>query len=402
MTRNEAGSGHVPVRVLDLGRFFSAPSVATQLGDFGAEVVKIESPAGGDPVRHYGVGQRGMSNQWLVEGRNKYSATLDIASADGRRCIARLAEWADVLVENFRPGTMERWGLDYASLSSGNPGLVYLSLSGYGQSGPYRDRGALDGVACAFGGLMYVTGESAASPPLRSNYYLADYLAGLYGTMGVLEALRRRDAPGSDGLGEYIDLALYEPMLRLADSAFLDHAADGVVRVRTGGRSRVTAPGGAYPCADGRWVQINVANENSFRRFCEVVGGRWPTADGSGASLWGDMPTVESVTGEWALENDSATIVRSLSAVGVPASAVNSVADLAEDEHVAQRQNLVDVKDAEGSFVTMQNVLPRFERRPGAIRWPGQPLGASNAYVFGEILGLSQAEIEDMRMRGAI
>jgi crotonobetainyl-CoA:carnitine CoA-transferase CaiB-like acyl-CoA transferase len=297
---------------------------------------------------------------------------------------------------------MERWGLDYASLSTRNPGIIYLSVSGYGQTGPYRDRGALDGVACAFGGLTYATGESAESPPVRSNYYLADYLAGVFGAMGVLEALRRRDAPGSDGLGEYIDLALYEPLMRLADSAFLDHAADGVIRVRTGGRSRVTSPGGVYRCADGRWVQINVANESSFRRFCEVVGHRWPTTDGSGASLWGDMPAVESVTREWALENDSAAIVQSLSAAGVPASAVNSVADLAKDEHVAQRQNLVDVKDADGSVVTMQNVLPRFARSPGAVRWPGQRLGASNDYVFGEILGMGQDEIKDMRMRGVI
>jgi crotonobetainyl-CoA:carnitine CoA-transferase CaiB-like acyl-CoA transferase len=400
--RNEASSGQVPVRVLDLGRFFSAPSVATQLGDFGAEVVKIESPDGGDPVRHYGVGKPGMSNQWLVEGRNKYSATLDIASDDGRRSVARLAEWADVLVENFRPGTMARWGLDYTSLSARNPRLVYLSLSGYGQFGPYRDRGALDGVACAFGGLTYVTGESASSQPVRSNYYLADYLAGMFGALGVLEALRRRDAPGSDGLGEYIDLALYEPLLRLADSAFVDYAADSVIRVRTGGRSRVTSPGGVYQCADGRWVQINVANESSFRRFCDVVGRRWPTADGSGASLWGDMPAVESVTSEWALENDSAAIVRALSEAGVPASAVNSVADLGADEHVAERRNLVDVKAADGSLVTMQNVLPRLGRRPGAIRWPGQRLGQSNDYVFGEILGMSQDEISDMRMRGVI
>jgi crotonobetainyl-CoA:carnitine CoA-transferase CaiB-like acyl-CoA transferase len=392
-----------PLFVLDLGRYVAGPCAATILADFGATVIKVEDPElGGDPIRYNGPGPRAMSYLWQVEARNKRSVTLNLRKPQARRILRDLAARADVLIENFRPGTMAAWELGYQDLARISPGLVVLSVSGYGQDGPYRDRAAVDATAAAFGGLTYVTGRPD-TPPMRSGLFVTDWVCALFGAVGVLEALRRRDDPDGAGRGAYIDLALYEPMLRIADSSIADYYAAQVLRERNGGVSRVVAPAGYYQCGDDSWIAITVPTLPSFLAFGHLVGSVWPTDTGEVTpECRADRPVIESVMVKWALARTGQEAVEALCDVGIPAAVVNSAADLINDPHVQARGNLVHVTGADGEDLLMQGVLPRFDAESGAVGWAGESLGASNSYLYTELLGLSENEVADLRQNGVI
>lgn len=411
---NNSPAAATRLKVLDLGRFLAGPVAATLLGDLGAEVIKVERPRVGDPVRYVHPpvpDDPGMSYEWLIEGRNKRSITLDLAKPQGRDLLIRLAQWADVLVENFRPGMMQKWGLSYLDLAAVNPRLVYVSISGFGATGPYSDRLGFDFVGAAFGGLTYVTGYGDR-PPATSGFALCDMLAGTFGALGALEAVRRRDTPGGTGRGEWIDLGLYEPILRFATPWIPYFVREGKVRERESsmppqdGREPQVVWGYIYGTRDGQWVAMvpNQHDDSAQNRLLRAIqradlldDPRIATRDGARANV----RLVDEVIRDWCAKTDLAEVVVTLSGAEIPCSPVNSIADICSDPHVLAR-NLVTVPDRRGRPVTMQGVVPRLVNNPGTIESVGEELGASNQYVYGELLGLDPVQLESLTADGVI
>ncbi len=402
------------LRVLDLGRLLAGPVTATLLGDLGAEVIKVEQPGRGDLERHVmppAAGDPGMNYGWLVEGRNKRSITLDFKQPRGRELLFRLIEWADILVENFKPGTMERAGLGYEDLKQLNPGLVYVSLSGYGQTGPYRERPGLDFVGSGFAGLTFVTG-APDRPPTLPGYALTDYMSAAFAAMGALEAIRRRDGRGGTGKGDHVDVALYEPALRFSTPWLQYYQREGVMRVREGGMPRpddeqpVVFWGYTYETGDGRWVSLLpvIVDDARQRRLWDLIG-RPDLADDprlvTGADRERHYRLLDAPVREWCASRDAASIVQAFEAAGIPCGPVNDIADVLDDPHM-QARSLRMIPDRRGDPIVMQDVVPKLTENPGEIRWLGEELGASNDDVYVGLLGLDPAELDELRAEGVI
>jgi crotonobetainyl-CoA:carnitine CoA-transferase CaiB-like acyl-CoA transferase len=380
----------------------AGPVAATTLADFGAEVIKVEEPARGDTIRGLG-GGAGAELFWLQEGRNKRCVTLNLRVAEGQDILVRLARHADVLIESFRPGTMEGWNLGPERLCGENPRLIYHRMSGYGQTGPYRERGAFDRISAAFSGVTYATGDPDR-PPVRAGYALADYLSAAWNAFAIAMALYHRDAQ-KDGSGQVIDLALYEPLLRASEAAAVIYDRFQVVRERTGNRHPAAVPGSLYETADGKYVVIFAAPDHLFRRLAGAMG-RPELADDPRFAHAGvrrkNADELEAEISGWMRERRADEILRVLLDAKIPVSPVNSIADVFDDPHVEARENLVSVPDGQGGHIRMVNVIPRLSRTPGRIRHAGRPLGADNEAVYGEILELSTDEIRDLRERGVL
>jgi crotonobetainyl-CoA:carnitine CoA-transferase CaiB-like acyl-CoA transferase len=368
------------LRVLDVGTIIGGPFVATLLGDLGADVIKCEQPGCGDPVR---LADR-MSPRWQVEGRNKRSVTLNLRVPAGQELLRELACWADVLVENFRPGTMARWGLGYDDLSKANPRLIYVSVSGFGQEGPNSSRPGYDPVAAAFGGLAEMSGEHDG-PPVRPGLSVMDHMAALFATVGALEAVRRRDTPGGTGSGAWVDMALYGPAVRLAGVHFVSHSQSGVAPTR----SRVRP----YLTKDGCWFIIHADQDRQFQRLVKLIGDERLSAEwfATRADRMANAGALAEIVGSWVSGIDAAQLDVLLAAADVPGSAVNGVAELSENEHLRARGDLERVRNARGETVTMPGVVPRIVGDEfGGIRWTGQPLGASNEDVYLGLLRMGE------------
>jgi crotonobetainyl-CoA:carnitine CoA-transferase CaiB-like acyl-CoA transferase len=403
------------LHILDLGRLLAGPMVATLLGDMGAEVIKVEQPGVGDPAR--GVypmpadGGDDLSYQWKVEGRNKRSITLQLSNPRGRELLQRLVPWADVLVENFRPGVMERWGLGPDDLHAANQRLVIVRVSGFGQTGPYRERAGLDFVGAGFAGLTYATG-APDRPPTTPGYPLCDYMAGAFGAMGALEALRRRDCSGGTGKGEVVDIALYEPVLRFSTPWLSIFDREGFVRVRDGSSPRPDDQlpqgmwGYSYETADGHWVSLlpSSRDDNRQRRLLVAIG-RPELADDPRFATSTDRErnykALDEVVRVWCARHDRATITAVFDEMGLACGPINSVADICADPHVQER-NLVMVPDHRGEPLLMQRAVPRVGDDAGTVRWAGEPLGASNEEVYRGLLGLTDEEIGELEAAGVI
>jgi crotonobetainyl-CoA:carnitine CoA-transferase CaiB-like acyl-CoA transferase len=381
----------MPLRVIDVGTQVAGPFVATILGDLGADVIKCEQPVGGDPLRLPG----GMSARWQTDGRNKRSCTLNLRVEPGQALLKRLVESADVLVENFRPGTMARWGLAYDDLRAVNPRLVYVSVSGFGQTGPYATRPAYHSIGAAFGGITHLTGFADA-PPATPGPFLTDYIAGLFGAIGALEAIRRRDEPGGTGRGEWIDAALYESVMRLAAPEFAEYSLTGTVRGRGDAPPMMTA--------DGRYVTILAVQPEQYRALIELVGDadlaseRFATAHARAEH----KVDFARIVGAWVARHEAEELMSRLIDAGVPASQVNTVADLAQHPHVQARGDIATLTNADGQLVALPGVVPRLCGAPGQVRWLGEPLGASNDYVYRELLGLSVPALDRLRADGVV
>ncbi|MEE2702979.1 MAG: CoA transferase [Myxococcota bacterium] len=390
------------IRVLDLATVMAGPVAATTLGDFGADVIKVEQPGRGDTIRGLGGGP-GAELFWLQEGRNKRCVTLDLRNPEGQELLAGLAGKSDVLIESFRPGTMENWNLGPERLQASNPRLVYLRMSGYGQTGPYRERGSFDRIAAAFSGVTYASGEPDR-PPVRSGYALADYLSAAHNTFAIAMALYHRDAQG-DGRGQVIDLALYEPMLRASEATSVVYDRLGVVRERTGNRHAAAVPGGLYETRDGAWLVLFAAPDHLFRALAEALG-QPELADDPRFSHAGvrrkNADAIEAIIADWAAERSADEALERLLEFRVAAGRVNSIAEVFADPQVAARENLVSVPDGAGGEIRMVGVLPKLSRTPGRIRHAGRPLGADNEEVFGELLGLDAAEVGALHARGVV
>ena len=392
------------VRVLDLATVMAGPVAATTLADFGADVIKVEEPTRGDTVRQLR-GGAGAGLFWLQEGRNKRCVTLDLRKPEGQQMLARLAEKSDALIESFRPGTMEAWGLGPERLCEENPRLVYARVSGYGQTGPYRERGSFDRVAAAFSGVTYASGYPDR-PPVRAGFALADYMTATWTAFAIGMALYHRDRDGNgEGRGQVIDLALYEPLLRASEATTVIYDRFGAVRERTGNRHPAAVPSGLYETRDGAYVTLFAAPDHLLQRLAGAMERPDLPEDPRFASPGArrrNAAELEKEVERWMAGLSAEEVLAKLERAKIPASRVNSIADLFADPHVAARENIVSVADGSGGEIRMVGVLPKLSRTPGRIRHAGRALGADNAEVYAEILGLDLVEVDDLRKRGVI
>lgn len=397
MTRGGPLSG---LRVLELGAYLAGPFVGTLFAEFGADVIKVEDPVGGDFLR-----QIGRPEWFAVEGRGKRSIALDLRRPEGRDLLLRLVPAADVLVENFRPGTLEGWGLSPERLWGANPSLVIVRISGFGQTGPYRDRPGYDGLAIAFSGLLSLIGypELPELPPPRPGVVLADYTAPLFAAFGALAALRAREAD-PQRRGQLVDMALYEAPLRFLGYLVTAYARTGHLPGREGTLSPGAVPGGCYLCRDGRFLTVRVISEAQWLAFCGVVGRQDWAQDERLRTLEGRLrhrEEIEEGTAAWAAGLDSGEAEQALLQAGVVAGRVNTIADLLGDPHVTGRGNFVTIEDSTLGQVLVPAPVPRLSRTPGrAGRAP--VLGEHTAQVLREVLGYDGFAIERLARSGVI
>jgi formyl-CoA transferase len=394
------------IRVLELGNFVAAPTAGRLLGEFGAEVIKIELPRVGDEVRSWRLFKGNTSMMWRAMARNKKSVTVDLRTPEGAALILSLVEHVDVVVENYRPGKLESWGLAPDVLRERNPALVVVRISGYGQTGPYRDRPGFGSVAESMGGIRYVTGYEDR-PPTRMNISIGDTLAGMYGVIGALMGLLARER-GLTTRGETVDVALTEAVFSVMESMVPEFSAYGVVRERAGNFISGVAPSGTYPCREGAWVVIGGNSDGIFRRFMTAIG----RADLANDPRMRDNPgraanglELNEAISEWTRAHSVDEVMEVMTAANVPAGPIYSVADLMEDPHFKAREMFIEREvpvDGGPQPVTFPGVVPKLEQMPGAVRWVGPELGEHTREVLGGILGLSDSELAELEQRRVV
>ncbi|MBZ2169654.1 CaiB/BaiF CoA transferase family protein [Marinobacter sp. F4216] len=390
------------IRVLELGQLIAGPYCGQILADFGAEVIKIEPPGKGDAMRQWGTeDQHGDPIWWNVIGRNKKSVTLDLRQPEGQELLKELVAKADVLIENFRPGTMEKWGLGYDVLSALNRRLVMVRVTGFGQDGPYARRAGFAAVCEAMGGLRYISGYPDR-PPVRVGISLGDSLAGLHGALGALVALQNRERTGK---GQMVDSAIYESVLAMMESLIPDYARAGKVRERSGSFLPGLAPSNAYPTRDGRDVVIGANQDTVFARLCNAMG--QPTlADhpdyATHRARGENQLAIDDLVAAWTRQHDAQQIVDVLAEAGVPAGLVYRAPEMLDDPHFRARDSIVEVPDRHGDPLPMQQVFPRLSDTPGRVRHVGVALGAHTDEVLSSILGLDEARREELRDKRVI
>ncbi|MFE4758601.1 CaiB/BaiF CoA transferase family protein [Streptomyces sp. NPDC056704] len=402
-TGSEAVTDRGPLtglRVLDLATLFAGPLAATMLGDFGAEVVKVEHPAKPDPSRGHGPSKDGIGLWWKLLGRNKRTITLDLSRPGGRTTLLRLAATADVIIENFRPGTLEKWDLGWAELSAANPRLVLARVTAFGQFGPYAHRPGFGTLAEAMSGFAAITGEPD-SPPTLPPFGLADSIAGLATAYAVMAALRARDA--SD-LGQVVDMAIIEPILTVLGPQPVWYDQLGYVQPRTGNRSANNAPRNTYRTADGSWVAVSTSAQSIAERLMRLVGRPELIEEpwfATGADRARHADVLDEAVGTWIARHRRAEVLDAFEKAEAAVAPVQDVRDVMEDPQYAALDTITTVADPELGPLRMQNVLFRLSTTPGAIRWTGRPHGADTDAVLTE-LGLSEAEITTLRSEGAL
>ena len=391
------------VRVLDVATFVAAPFAATCLAEFGADVVKIERPGVGDDLRRLGTpSEAGDTYWWLNDARNKKCITLNLKDGKGAALFRRLAATADVVIENFRPGTMERWGLGFADLLAANPRLVMLRVSAYGQTGPKSGLPGFARIAQAYAGLSYVTGRPDTPPLIAGSTTLADYLSGLYGAFGVMLALRAREKTGR---GQYIDVGLHDGIFRFLDEIAAVYDKTGLVRERSGTETHTAVPHSHYPCADGRWVAIACTNDRMFARLARVMG-RPELADDARFSLKRARierrEEMNAIVREWTSSHDRESVIRRCSEGEVPCGPVCSIEDIFNEEQFWARDTLTRVADPRIGEVALQGTIPRLSDTPGGIRHLGTALAAHNEAIYAGELGLTREELAELSRTGVI
>lgn len=376
------------LKVIELGQLIAGPFATKTLGDFGAEVIKIEPPQGGDPLRQWRMLHNGTSVWWQVQSRNKKSVALDLKDEAARAVVRRLIDEADVVVENFKPGVMEAWGMGYDELSSTNPGLIMCRISGYGQTGPYKDRPGFAMVAEAMGGLRYLTAEPSRVP-VRTGVSLGDTLAGLHGVIGVLLALQHRHATVSPGLpkgrGQVVDVALYESVFNCMESLLPEYSAFGAVRQPAGGALPGIAPSNAYPCRDG-WVLVAGNGDSIFKRLMRTIDrpdlGDDPDLAGNAGRVV-RVAEIDTAIGDWTQSRDVAEVLDAMTAAQVPAGRIYTAKDIAEDPHYQARGMLQRITTADGLSLEVPGVVPVLSATPGRIGRLAPALNADADEVLG-------------------
>jgi formyl-CoA transferase/succinyl-CoA--D-citramalate CoA-transferase len=388
------------LRVLELGHIIGGPFCGHLFADHGAEVIKVEPPGTGDPMRQWGGLYRGVGLYWSIIARGKKSVTLDLRTAQGQETLRRLAATADVLIENFRPGTLERWGIGWDDLRAINPKLIMVRVTGFGQDGPYRDRAGFGSVAEAMSGFRHLSGEPGR-PPVRVGVSLGDALAATQGFVGALLALFARDRPGGSGRGQLVDVALYEAMWMYMESTIAEFQKLEAVRQPTGAVLPGIAPSNVYPSADGVWVIIGANQDSVFTRLAAAMGRPdWSAAGSRYASHLGrgrHQAELDEEISRWSVGFASAELLERLGAAGVPAGRIYTARDIAGDPHYAARQMILQVPEPalDGENVAMPGIVPKLSETPGSVRRGGPLLGEHNAEILGALYdhSLSMQEI---------
>ena len=388
------------VRVVEMGQLIAGPFCGKTLGEFGADVIKIEAPETGDPLRNWRLIKEGTSVWWQVQSRNKRSVALDLRQKEGQAIARQLIAEADVLIENFRPGTLEGWGMSPQELHQLNPGLVMLRISGYGQTGPYRDLPGFGAIGEAMGGLRHLTGEPGRVP-VRVGVSIGDTLAALHGTIGVLTALYHRKVNG--GKGQVIDVALHEAVFNVMESLIPEYSAFGVVREAAGSALPGIAPSNAYPCQDG-WVLVAGNGDSIFKRLMDTIGrpdlGAAPDlADNAGRVA--RVEEIDTAIGAWSAQRTVQQVLDALGNARVPAGKVYTAKDIAEDPHYRARDMLLSQTTRDGYTVEVPGIVPKLSATPGTIRSSAPHLGDDTDAVLAEA-GLSHEQIALLRSKGVI
>ncbi len=390
------------LRVIDAGNMIAGPLAATQLADFGAEVIKVELPVIGDSMRHWTPMKEGRSLWWKVIGRNKRLVTLSLSKPRGQDLFRTLIRNADVVIENYRPGTFERWGLGYRELAQINPRLVMVRVSGFGQTGPYARRGGYGTIAEAFSGIPSFTGFPD-KPPTLPGFPMADSVAATFAAMSAMFAVYNRDH--GDGRGQEIDVSLYEPLFRLVEAQVIGFDQLGIVKQRQGNRLAEDSPRNTYQTRDGRWIGISASSQRTFERLAAAMGMPELVADprfADNAARCANDVVLDEMIARWFGQRTCEEIMQLFEQADVVAGPVLDIRGIVRDPHYLARENIVSVPDDDFGEVRMQGVVPRFQRTPGEVRHAGRALGADNREVFVEELGLSETEFAALQAEGVI
>ncbi|OIK12258.1 hypothetical protein BIV59_09025 [Bacillus sp. MUM 13] len=391
------------LRVLEMGQLIAGPFASRLLAEFGAEVIKVESPTTGDPIRTWRVVENGTSLWWYVQSRNKKSVTIDLRQQDGQDLIRGLVKEIDILIENFRPGTMEKWGLCYEELKKINPRLIMIRVSGYGQDGPYRDKPGFGSIGEAMGGLRYITGYPDR-PPTRVGISIGDSLSALYSVIGALMAVYHRDVNGT-GEGQVIDVALYESVFSLMESTLPEYDRAGVIRERTGSTLPGITPSNTYACADGKYVVIGANGDAIFKRLMNAIGREEIAEDPrfeNNAKRSEHAEYLDGLIGDWTKSMPFIEVMEHLDNAKVPAGSIYSVEDIVNDPHYRARQMIQEVAVEGLGTLKMPGVVPKMSATPGGIEWAGPKLGQHTENVLEENLGLTKEQIQGLKENGII
>ncbi len=391
------------LRILDAGTMIAGPFAGTLAADYGADVLKIEKPTQGDPIRQWSPMKNGTSLWWKVAGRNKRLITVDLRHEQGRELFLRLVEQADAVIENYRPGTFDRWGLSYEELARVNPRIIVVHVSGYGQTGPYAERPGYGTVAEAMSGIPYFTGFPDR-PPTLSAFPLADTLAATFGLLGLLGAVYERDIGGS-GRGQEIDVSLYAPLFRIVESQVIGYDQLGIVKERHGNRIEEDSPRNAYATCDGRWIAISASSDRTFGRLAAAIG-RPELADDP---QFRDNPSriahdaeLDAIVADWMAERTVDEIMKTFEESDVVAGPIYSIQDVFLDPQYEARGDIVSVDDPQLGPLRMPGVVPTFSRSGSSVAWPGGPLGQHNEEVYGELLDLTAEDLAELSNAGVV
>ena len=391
------------IRVIEVGQLLAGPFAGGLLAYYGAEVIKVEPPGDGDPLRHWRVlDEDGTSFWWRSLGRNKKCITANLRTDEGRNLVRRLVEKSDVLIENFRPGRMEKWGLGPEDFADSNPGLIYARISGYGQDGPYAPKPGFASVCEGMGGIRYVNGLPGERP-MRMNLSIGDSLAGLHTAFGIVMAcLHRLKDPGHHG--QVIDTALYESVFNMMEGVIPEYDGAGVIREPSGSTITGIVPTNTYLCADGKYVIIGANGDSIFKRLCEAMGRSDMAADRRLTNNAGRVvheAEIDAAISDWMESLDSFTALEQLEQARVPAGPIYNAADMMADKHF-QARGLFEEVNVNGSPLKIPAMTPRLSKTPGRTDWAGGEVGDFNAEVYGDLLGLSAEEMAQLKERGVI
>ena len=387
------------LRVIELGQLIAGPFASKILAEFGADVIKVEPPAGGDPLRGWRLIHEGTSVWWAAHARNKRSLTLDLRTPEGQDVVRQLAQDADILIENFRPGAMEKWGLGFKDLHALNPKLIMLRVSGYGQSGPYRDRPGFGVIGEAMGGLRYLSGEPGR-PPVRVGVSIGDTLSGLHGVIGVMMALRHREQQG--GLGQEVDVALYESVFNMMESLLPEYSKFGAVRQPSGASMPGIVPTNAYLCKDGRYALIAGNGDSIYKRLMESVGRSDLATAPELANNVGRAANAERIDraiSDFTAQHELEAVLDLMNQAGVPAGKSYDAADIANDPHYQARDMILEAKLPDGSTVHVPGIVPKLSATPGQINREAPTLGQHTSEIL-DSLGIDKTKQADWKSRG--
>ena len=390
------------LRVVEMGQLLAGPFCGQLLGDFGAEVIKLEQPGSGDPMRQWGREKpHGKSLWWPVVARNKKSVTCNLRTEEGQELARQIIDQADILVENFRPGTLERWGLGYEQLRERNPGLILVRVTGFGQTGPYAPRAGYGSIGEAMGGIRYVTGDPG-QPPSRAGISLGDSLAAVFATIGTLTAVHHRH---NTGRGQIVDAAIYEAVLGMMESLLPEWAVTGYQRERTGPVLPNVSPSNIYPTADGEMILIAANQDTVFTRLAAAMGRPELGADpaySTHATRGANMAALDDLIAEWTAGIGTEALLEILHKGGVPAGRIYTARDMFDDPHFAAREAIVRLAHPEFGELPMQNVFPKLSETPGSVRHVGPELGEHNREIYGGLLKIADEQLAAMSGRGVI